>query len=289
MDIGKKQRILQKLFDNSERCLIEPENPFSMDNPDAIVANGNKLFAIYIPTYRENENADHLLRRLYLSQLSYGYKLTPIIVVMEEMAMRMIYNSPIIAQTFGYISESTDDVVNIVNQANPRKRRSKYFSEMQAMQYLTYRQNIELSERSRKEMRTEFSTQELRKVEPVITRSWSTEKEKESRLYWKSEVCFVASVEKKKNASFRTSFEQLMTTAFMSKFQLDNGEIFPTGMYNELSVLNTDWNMFDEESVPNMYNRMLSYVGLPPISISTERELTQVFECYQKIRNNVVG
>lgn len=108
MDIGQKQRILQKLFDNSERCLIEPENPFSMDNPDAIVANGNNLFAIYIPTYRENENADHLLRRLYLSQLSYGYKLTPIIVVMEEMAMRMIHYSPIIAQTFGYISETTE-------------------------------------------------------------------------------------------------------------------------------------------------------------------------------------
>jgi len=289
MDIGQKQWILQKLFDNSERCLIEPENPFSMDNPDAIVANGNKLFAIYIPTYRENENADHLLRRLYLSQLSYGYKLTPIMVVMEEMAMRMIYHSPVITQTFGYISESTDEVVNIVNHENPRKRRSKYFSELQTMQYLTYRQNIELSERSRKEMRTEFSTQELRKVEPVVTKSWSTEKEKESRMYWKSEACFVASVEKKKNASFRTSFEQLMTTVFMSKFQLDNGEIFPTGMYNELSVLNTDWNMFDEESVPNAHNRMLSYVGLPPISISTERELTQVYECYQKIRNNVVG
>lgn len=99
----------------------------------------------------------------------------------------------------------------------------------------------------------------------------------------------MASVEKKKNESFKTAFEQLMTLAFMSKFSFDNGEIYPTGMYNELSVMNTDWVMFDEESIPNSYNHMLSFIGLPPVSVSTERDMVQVFERYQTLRNHGIG
>ena len=75
MNIAEKQQLIRQLCDGCERCLQAPENPITLDNPDVIVANGNKLFAIYIPTYRENENTDHLLRRLYLSQLCYGYQL----------------------------------------------------------------------------------------------------------------------------------------------------------------------------------------------------------------------
>ena len=61
-----------------------------------------------------------------------------------------------------------------------------------------------------------------------------------------------------------------------------------TAMFDELSVLNTDWIMFDADMVPNSYNRMLSFVGMAPVSISTEQQLWKVFENYQMIRNHVV-
>ena len=94
-------------------------------------------------------------------------------------------------------------------------------------------------------------------------------------------------LKKKRNMAFRASFDQLMTLAFMSLYNLDNGELYPTNMHNEMAIVNTDWQMFDEEHVPNEYNRMLSYVGLAPVSISTNREMELLFERYQIIRGNV--
>lgn len=288
MNIAEKQQLIRQLSDGCERCLQAPENPITLDNPDVIVANGNKLFAIYIPTYRENENTDHLLRRLYLSQLCYGYQLIPILLTMEEGAVKMLNNQSY-SYAFAHLTISIEDVLRFVNQANPRYRRSRNFSELQSSQYELYRKYLQLSEDVHKEVRSVFSVPEDIRFDTVVTRSWSTDKPKESNSFRSVPGGLVASVVKKKNESFKTAFEQLMTLAFMSKFNFDNGEIYPTGMYNELSVMNTDWVMFNQESEPNAYNHMLSFIGLPPVAVSTEREMVQVFERYQIIRNHGIG
>lgn len=56
-------------------CFVNPKNPFSLDNPDALVRKGITLYALFIPMYHERENFDHLLRRLFMSEFSYGSKL----------------------------------------------------------------------------------------------------------------------------------------------------------------------------------------------------------------------
>lgn len=288
MTIEEKQHITRQLYDGCERCLVSPENPFTLDNPDIIVANGNKLYAIYIPTYRENENTDHLLRRLYLSQLSYGYKLIPVLLALEEDAVKMLNNQKL-SCAFAHLANSIEDAMNFVNQGNLSYQRTRNFSELQLSQYELYRKYLRLSEIVHHDIRSQFSAPEEIKFHSVVTRSWSTDKEKSSNYFWIVPGGFIASVEKKKSTSFKTAFEQLMTLAFMSKFNFDDGELFPTGMYNELSVMNTDWTMFDEESIPNSYNHMLSFIGLPPVSVSTEGEMVQVFERYQIIRNHGIG
>ena len=50
MRLADKQFILQQIYDGCERCLIAPENPFTLDNPDLIAANGSLLFAVYLLT-----------------------------------------------------------------------------------------------------------------------------------------------------------------------------------------------------------------------------------------------
>lgn len=47
-------------------CLLSPENPFSLDNPDALVRKGCTLYALFIPMHHERENFDHLLRRSFM-------------------------------------------------------------------------------------------------------------------------------------------------------------------------------------------------------------------------------
>lgn len=288
MTIEEKQHITRQLYDGCERCLVSPENPFTLDNPDLIAANGNKLYAIYIPSYRENENTDHLLRRLYLSQLSYGYKLIPILLALEVGAIKMLNNLKF-GYAFAHLSNTVEDVMRYVNQGNLQYKRVRNFSELQSSQYELYRKYLQLSEDVHKEIRSQYSVPEEIRLHSVVTRSWSTDKPKSSNSFWSVPGGFIASVEKKKSVSFKTAFEQIMTIAFMSKFNFDNGELFPTGIYNELSVMNTDWAMFDEASIPNSYNHMLSFIGLPPVSVSTEGEMVQVFERYQIIRNHGIG
>lgn len=288
MTLAEKQRILQRIYGACERCLLAPENPFTLDNPDIITANGNKLYAIYIPTYRENENMDHLLRRLYLSQLSYGYNMIPVLLAQDE-GTRKILNNSVIERSFALTSMSIKDVIKFVNQESPRYRRFKHFSEVQGTQYLSYRRILQLSEESHKDYRTEFAPEGLRGQDYVVARSWSTDNRRESKSFQKTQIGFLATVEKKNKEGFRSAFEQLMTVAFMSRFNYDNGEIYPSGMFNELSVLNTNWVMFDSNFAPNAYNQMLSFIGLAPVSISTDNELEMIFEKYQIIRNHVVG
>ena len=52
------------------QSVIEPNNPFTVDNPDALVYNGRTLTGLYIPLKKELSNPDFLLRRLFLSRLS---------------------------------------------------------------------------------------------------------------------------------------------------------------------------------------------------------------------------
>ena len=285
MKITDKILFIETIANDCERCLIAPENPFTLDNPDMIVANGSKLFAIYLQTYKEGENIDHLLRRLYLSQLSYGYKLIPILVLTKGIPANVDYR--VLEKSFCHISDNEYDVSRYISIESPEVIRMKDFSKIQMMQYVNYRNRLELSLKSYSEIRRVEDHDSLNLVRKVETVSWSTQKPRTSNYYWLAQGGFVGMAEKKQGSSFKTSLDSLMTMAFMSMFHLDDGRLYTTAMFEELSVLNTDWIMFDADMVPNSYNRMLSFVGLAPVSISTDQQLWQVFENYQNIRNHV--
>ncbi|GJG33978.1 hypothetical protein PRMUPPPA20_20870 [Xylanibacter ruminicola] len=285
MRIADKHYFIETVANNCERCLISPENPFTLDNPDLIAANGSKLFAVYVQSYKEGENIDYLLRRLFLSQLSYGYKLIPILVLIKEVPAKV--DSKILENSFCHISDTANDVVRYISVESPVVKRMKDFSKIQSMQYVNYRNRLELSVKSYSEIGKVAAFDNRNIVRKVETVSWSTQNRRSNNNYWQTQGGFVGVAERKSSISFKSSLDSLMTLAFMSMFHLDDGRLYPTAMFDELSVLNTDWTMFDADMVPNSYNRMLSFVGMAPISISTQQQLWQVFDKYQNIRNHV--
>lgn len=286
MRITDKQLFLKTVANGCERCLIAPENPFTLDNPDMIVANGSKLFAVYLQTYKEGENIDHLLRRLYLSQLSYGYKLIPILVLTKEIPANVDFK--ILENSFYHISDNENDVARYIAVESPVVKRMKDFSKIQTMQYVNYRNRLELSVKSYSGIGREAAFDKRNLGRKVETISWSTQNLRTNNNYCQTQGGFVGMAQKKPGSNFKTSLDSLMTMAFMTMFHLDDGRLVTTAMFDELSVLNTDWIMFDADMVPNSYNRMLSFVGMAPVSISTEQQLWKVFEKYQMIRNHVV-
>ena len=288
MKIAEKHNILKRIASECIRAIIGPENPYTMDNPDMIVANGNRLFAIYIPSYKEWENGDHLLRRVYMSHLGYGQKMLSILYLTEERKQsELMMNSHAFFSMFDLMTTEEKDIIKYVAFEKPNKKRAKYFSEIQEQQYISYRQRLQLSEVSNKEFKT-FSTEEIQLGKTVSAKSWSTRGYRESQYYRHTQLGSMAVVSKKDNSSFKTTFDQLMTTAFLSMYQLDNGVVYPTAMSNELCLLNTDWQMFNDEQMPNDYNCMLSFIGLAPVCISTSREAEILNDMYLNIRKNGV-
>ena len=63
--MAEKQRILQRIYGVSEKCLLAPKTPFTLDNPELL-----RQTAISCVSFRfqhiENENMDCLLWRLCL-------------------------------------------------------------------------------------------------------------------------------------------------------------------------------------------------------------------------------
>jgi len=65
-----RNNVFKNIEDRYNQSIIAPENPFTVDNPDALVYNGHTLMGLFIPLAKELKNPDMLLRRLYLSRLS---------------------------------------------------------------------------------------------------------------------------------------------------------------------------------------------------------------------------
>lgn len=280
---GIKASLVTEVSNRFERCLIAPENPFTLDNPDIIVAKGRDLFAIYIPTHKETVYPDYLLRRVYLSQLCYGVKLCPILLTN---GLPQNISGYVGQHSFRHIAITVNDAVEFITLEHPHFNRLKHFSEIQARQYERYRMNLELSA-----LFTSFDSLDGFRADSiplnnrVPVRSWNTGKDKESRNYRFSQQVYVGLGNKGKSSSFKSSFEHLMTLAFMSLYHYDDGELYPTNLIDEMGIINTDWSMFDKERTPNSYNRMLSFIGLAPVTVSTKEQLETLYDSYSTIRD----
>ena len=94
-------------------CLVYPENPFSLDNPDALVRKGSTLYALFIPMYHERENFDHLLRRLFMSEFSYGSKLYTVLVVKEDDKLSE-HGERLLSESFCHIARGEADALTYI-------------------------------------------------------------------------------------------------------------------------------------------------------------------------------
>lgn len=293
MKLADKQSIFQQIYNNCEHCLIAPENPFTLDNPDLIAANRDKLFAVFLPSYREQNDPDHLLRRLYLSQLSYGHKMSTVLLLLDNERQNGSINYSVLEMAFSHLSESIEDVIKIINGALPNYKRWKDFSEIQTTQYINYRIFTELSLTSFNDKGSDGSNDErferVTGIDRVETHSWYHDRWKESKDFWHTQNGLVGNVMKSPRASFKSVMDYIMTTAFMTLFNFDNGVIYPSGYYNELNIINTNWQLFNEDCTPNQYNRMLSFLGLTPVWLSSSQDFGRLVSNYQRIRSNVIG
>lgn len=90
-----RKNYFRNIEDRYNQSIIAPENPFTVDNPDALVYNGHSLLGLYLPLAKELKNPDMLLRRLYLSRLSLSKTVSHVLFLPSEEEFKIANNEQI--------------------------------------------------------------------------------------------------------------------------------------------------------------------------------------------------
>lgn len=90
-----KKEVLTNILDRYNQSIISPVNPFTVDNPDALVFNGHSLTGLFIPWVKEQNNPDLLLRRLYISRLTLSKTVSNVLLLIGEDAIKLANNDQI--------------------------------------------------------------------------------------------------------------------------------------------------------------------------------------------------
>lgn len=90
-----RKNYFRNIEDRYNQSIIAPENPFTVDNPDALVYNGHSLLGLYLPLAKELKNPDMLLRRLYLSRLSLSKTVSHVLFLPGEEEFKIANNEQI--------------------------------------------------------------------------------------------------------------------------------------------------------------------------------------------------
>lgn len=285
----KKQ--IQKVFINAFAgdCLVMPENPYSKDNPDMLVRNGTTLYAIFIPMYHERKNLDHLLRRVFSSELSYGSKLHTVLILKEDDKLSG-YGENVLSAVFCHIARGIDDAIRYVSSRENVGRNWMFIGEAKQWLYRLYDVNnltIEFSNKQYGVQKT-LADQQL-DFGDFSSPSWSLEnKSRMIKNVAYSRYSCMCIKKKVKDRSFREGFENIMTQSFLKNFYVEGGYLVPNNnIVDNIFGVATDWELYSEDNVPNDYFRTLVFSGVLPLNILDEEKLGNIHEFYIDVQNRM--
>lgn len=273
-----KTNIYKNLHNRYPQSVIAPENPFTIDNPDALIFNGRVLIGLFIPKVKEVNNPDLLLRRLYISRLSLCYTLCSILLLSGEEAVKLS-NNPQISTAFDAVKiyEDTGDLLHFLQDnfkpihfIQPRLRRERLRRFWGIMSYI---EKVGIEKSDYDELlggRKEYHVQ-----------SWSNPE----KTYYSRNASFIfpylmASRSETKQ-SFRDGYDRLMTYTTMFNYSLDDGVLkanaVATDSFMFLNVENLDYLMKNP-----LYLKSMAFLGYVPGRIGRDYNVSSFRDRYWK-------
>lgn len=285
-----RQKIIEEMEQTfASDCLVSPENPFSIDNPDALVRKGTTLYAIFVPMYHERNNFDHLLRRLFSSELAYGSQLHTLLILKEDEKL-FEYGERVLNAAFCHISWGKIDAISYLSSRINNGRNWSLIGDIKQWIFQQYDAN---------NLTVDFADKTFEKVSSVdnfqldlgniSSPSWFFNNKrriiKNVARCGNTDMCIKR---KGKRQTFRDGFENIMTQSFLKSFRLTDGYLEPYNrVVDNIFGIATDWNMFTDEGYHNMYHRTLSFAGVLPLNILDEERLECIHGFYIDIQNKL--
>lgn len=214
-----KKQIYLSLINTFNQSILEPLNPFTVDNSDALVFNGRTLTGLFIPLKKERANPDMLLRRLFLSRLSTSKAVSTVLLLAED-SIHAFDNMPEVEAAFDavHIYENERDLMSYlrddIHQRTPirpsirRQRMRRFWGTIDFIEKNGVLQNV-------------FEVTNEREVLKV--KSWSNpNKDRLSKATDYSHPYLVTS-KKRTKQSFKEGYEDLMTVTTMFNYSMSDG------------------------------------------------------------------
>lgn len=216
--MDKKQTYIN-LRNSFSQSILKPVNPFTVDNPDALVFNGRTLTGLYVPLKKELANPDLLLRRLFMSRLSMSKTVSTVLLLVDE-SVHAFDNMPEVKAAFDafHVYENDRNLLSYlrddVRQRTPirptirRQRMRRFWGTIDFIEQYGIVQNV-------------FGGQDERIGLKV--KSWSNpDKAKLSKAADYSHPYLVSSKRRTKK-SFKDGYEDLMTVTTMFNYSMSDG------------------------------------------------------------------
>ncbi len=266
------------LLDAFRQSVIDPINPFTVDNPDVLVYNGRSLTGLYIPLKKEQDNPDLLLRRLFLSRLSMSKAVNTLLILAEE-SMHSFDNMPEVKAAFDkvYFYENERDLLNFLR--DDIQQRTPIKSTIRRQRMRRFWGTIDFIEKHGIVLQDGYERMPAR--EELRVNSWSNpNKERHSRIAEYIHPYLVTSKNKTKQ-TFKEGYEDLMTVTTMFNYSMSDGilknntEADDTFMY-----LNAEGV---EDVMKNVMNlRTMVFLGYLPGRIRLDYDLTGLRDQYYR-------
>lgn len=270
-----KKPIIENIGQAFPQSIVNPVNPFTVDNPDVLVFNGRTLKGLFFPLAKELNNPDLLLRRLFLSRLSFCKTVSNVLILQKDESMRLTNNIEVVnAFDRVFVFEDSHDLFSFLrddigqrHELNPQLRRVRMRRFWGALDFIE-KNGIEQGIYSGSYRHNSFNV-----------RSWSNpDKEKRSKSTNYNHPILIASKDKTKQ-SFKESYEELMTLTTMFNYSLSDGvfkankEALDTFMFLNIETI--------ENVINNPMNiRTIAFLGFLPGRVSDNFNLNGLRDKY---------
>lgn len=272
-----RKNIFTEIENNFEYSVIGPVNPFTIDNPDALIYNNHQLIGLYVPLAKEVNNPDLLLRRVHMSRLAMSDSMSNVIILPNEDNYTKLYNNEAIISTFDKVHsfDGEEDLIKFIScdiksryHVDKRLRVNAMKRFWGALDYIDRHSYIRSDYRSLK-----------CNSEIAAIRSWSNpDHNSRSAHTCYSDSCLITSKGKTKQ-SFKEGYDSIMSFAAMFNYSVSDGTLqmkphsADTFMYLNIEEL-------DMLLTKEIYLRTMLFLGYLPCTVSSFEEVKKLNEHY---------
>lgn len=270
-----KKSVYRNLFDTFRQSVFDPVNPFTIDNPDALVFNGRTLMGLYIPLKKEQSNPDLLLRRLFLSKLSLCGSVSTVLILPEEYA-HAFDNYIEVQAAFDavYVYENDKDLQNFLR--NDIRQRTPIRPALRRQRMRRFWGTIEYIEKNGI-VQNAYENQDARWK--LRVNSWSNPNKVRYSKKTEYKHPFLVASKKRTSQTFKEGYEDLMTVTTMFNYTMSDGILRKNLEANDTFMY---LNVEDVEDVlKNELNlRSMVFLGYLPGRIGNDYDLRGLRDHY---------